>query len=105
MVGWRTSSIRRQHELPKVKLAFFTLHFISHMPVIVPNSFHFRLQSNLLVTDDKYPHIVHVKRETFEDIHNNASSTAESQKIDLEGLSYIVLAELCLIRLWPRCWG
>lgn len=58
MVGWRTSSIRRQHELPK---------------------------SNLLVTDDKYPHIVHVKRETFEDIHNNASSsTAESPKIDLE---------------------
>ncbi|XP_061993044.1 uncharacterized protein LOC133710919 [Rosa rugosa] len=57
MVGWRTSSIRRQHELPK---------------------------SNLLVTDEKYPHIVHVKQETFDDIHNNASSAAENQNIDLE---------------------
>ncbi|XP_050373130.1 uncharacterized protein LOC126790822 [Argentina anserina] len=57
MVGWRTSSIRRQHELPK---------------------------SNLLVIDEKYPHIVHVKQETFDDIHNNALSAAEEQNIDLE---------------------
>ncbi|KAL6191618.1 hypothetical protein ACLB2K_038008 [Fragaria x ananassa] len=57
MVGWRTSSIRRQHELPK---------------------------SNLLVIDEKYPHIVHVKQETFDDVHNNASSAAEDQNIDLE---------------------
>ncbi|XP_044428845.1 uncharacterized protein [Triticum aestivum] len=35
MVGWRTSSIRRQHELPKHRL---------------------------LVRDEKYPHIVHVDR-------------------------------------------
>jgi hypothetical protein len=35
MVGWRTSSIRRQHELPKHRL---------------------------LVRDEKYPHIVHVDK-------------------------------------------
>jgi len=36
MVGWRTSSIRRQHELPKHRL---------------------------LVRDEKYPHIVYVEKE------------------------------------------
>lgn len=39
MVGWRTSSIRRQHELPKHRL---------------------------LVRDEKYPHIVHVDRGIME---------------------------------------
>ncbi|KAM0989419.1 hypothetical protein ACFX15_012842 [Malus domestica] len=57
MVGWRTSSIRRQDELPK---------------------------SNLLVTDERYPHIVYIKRETFDDIHMKASSSAHDVKIDLE---------------------
>ncbi|BBG92886.1 alpha/beta-Hydrolases superfamily protein [Prunus dulcis] len=58
MVGWRTSSIRRQDELPK---------------------------SNLLGTNERYPHIVYVKQETFDDIHTKASSCAQDQKIDLEG--------------------
>ncbi|KAL6292686.1 hypothetical protein ACE6H2_000828 [Prunus campanulata] len=57
MVGWRTSSIRRQDELPK---------------------------SNLLGTNERYPHIVYVKQETFDDIHMKASSCAQDQKIDLE---------------------
>ncbi|PON97982.1 Alpha/Beta hydrolase fold containing protein [Trema orientale] len=56
MVGWRTSSIRRQSELPK---------------------------SNLLVCDEKYPHIVHVEKESFDDVHNIVPS---GQKVDWEGL-------------------
>ncbi|XP_052200443.1 uncharacterized protein LOC127806907 isoform X2 [Diospyros lotus] len=57
VVGWRTSSIRRQHELP---------------------------ESNLLVKDKKYPHIVYVERETTEKFPNVASSMTGKQKIDLE---------------------
>ncbi|XP_027332915.1 uncharacterized protein LOC113847813 isoform X2 [Abrus precatorius] len=57
MVGWRTSSIRRQHELPK---------------------------SNLLVIDEKYPHIVYVEGEAANDIRNKASSNIGGQIIDLE---------------------
>ncbi|GMI89130.1 hypothetical protein like AT4G25770 [Hibiscus trionum] len=57
MVGWRTSSIRRQNELPK---------------------------SNLLVLDEKYPHVVYVERETTNNIQNKASSIAISQISDVE---------------------
>ncbi|KAF7838064.1 putative lipase spac4a8.10 [Senna tora] len=57
MVGWRTSSIRRQHELPK---------------------------SNLLVIDEKYPHIVYIEGGTADDIGNKASSVIGDQAIDLE---------------------
>ncbi|GFP96211.1 putative lipase rog1 [Phtheirospermum japonicum] len=56
VVGWRTSSIRRQNELPK---------------------------SNLLVNDMKYPHIVHVERGITEDGTSKASSVG-TQVIDLE---------------------
>lgn len=110
MVGWRTSSIRRQHELPKVKLSHSNLFqrwhfFLAQFLTLIFFFIHFHLQSNLLVIDEKYPHIVHVKQETFDDVHNNASSAAEDQNIDLEGLSNFFLADLCLIKLWPRCWG
>ncbi|KAI9125852.1 hypothetical protein K1719_003270 [Acacia pycnantha] len=59
MVGWRTSSIRRQHELPK---------------------------ANLLVVDEKYPHIVYIEGETIKDNlnPNKASSAIGDQSIDLE---------------------
>ncbi|RYR19867.1 hypothetical protein Ahy_B03g064765 isoform B [Arachis hypogaea] len=57
MVGWRTSSIRRQHELPK---------------------------SNLLVIDEKYPHIVYVEGENANDSRNKASSYVGAQAVDLE---------------------
>lgn len=56
MVGWRTSSIRRPNELPK---------------------------SNLLVVDEKYPHVVFVERESMSKIQNN-SSTAGAQTSDVE---------------------
>ncbi|GAU45228.1 hypothetical protein TSUD_138000 [Trifolium subterraneum] len=57
MVGWRTSSIRRQHELPK---------------------------SNLIVSDAKYPHIVYVEGENTKGIYNKASSNVGGQTVDLE---------------------
>ncbi|CAK9143669.1 unnamed protein product [Ilex paraguariensis] len=59
VVGWRTSSIRRQNELPK--------------------------KSDLLVNDEKYPHVVHVEQGTAKDNHNKASSMVGVQIIDLEG--------------------
>ncbi|KAH7854782.1 hypothetical protein Vadar_017745 [Vaccinium darrowii] len=57
VVGWRTSSIRRQHELPK---------------------------SNLLVVDGKYPHVVYVEREATKNILNGTSSAVGKQAADLE---------------------
>ncbi|KAF8392924.1 hypothetical protein HHK36_021164 [Tetracentron sinense] len=60
MVGWRTSSIRRQHELPK---------------------------SHLLVKYENYPHIVYVEKETAEDVHQKENSHFRGQTFDLEGLS------------------
>ncbi|KAH9806039.1 DUF676 domain-containing protein [Citrus sinensis] len=58
MVGWRTSSIRRQHELPP--------------------------KSDLLITDERYPHIVRTEWETMDNIRNKASSVIGDQTIDLE---------------------
>ncbi|XP_015877480.1 putative lipase ROG1 isoform X2 [Ziziphus jujuba] len=57
MVGWRTSSIRRQSELPK---------------------------SNQLVTGEKYPHVVYVERENFDETCSKASTIVGDQKVDLE---------------------
>ncbi|KAL0340005.1 UNVERIFIED_CONTAM: putative lipase ROG1, partial [Sesamum radiatum] len=57
VVGWRTSSIRRQNELPK---------------------------SNVLMNDMKYPHIVYIERGITEDGTSKASSSVGTQVIDLE---------------------
>uniref|UniRef100_A0A2N9HE42 DUF676 domain-containing protein n=1 Tax=Fagus sylvatica TaxID=28930 RepID=A0A2N9HE42_FAGSY len=71
MVGWRTSSIRRQNELPK---------------------------SNLLVSDERYPHIVYVAQETMDDIRNKASLVAGDQTIDLEVIQG--WAQQCKFKSW-----
>ncbi|XP_068652556.1 putative lipase ROG1 isoform X2 [Aristolochia californica] len=55
MVGWRTSSIRRQSELPK---------------------------QHLLANDEKYPHIVHIEREIS--ANTNRASRVDSQAVDME---------------------
>ncbi|XP_020582591.1 uncharacterized protein LOC110026119 isoform X3 [Phalaenopsis equestris] len=57
MVGWRTSSIRRQQELPKY---------------------------HLLVEDENYPHIVHVDKGDNKNALEEASSDVLAQKYDLE---------------------
>ncbi|XP_010914117.1 uncharacterized protein [Elaeis guineensis] len=57
IVGWRTSSIRRQHELPK---------------------------HHLLVEDDKYPHVVFVDKGNVVIKHNKVLVDREAQKYDLE---------------------
>lgn len=57
VVGWRTSSIRRQDELPK---------------------------SNLQIKDQKYPHIVNVEQETTLDINHKVSSLEGKKMADLE---------------------
>ncbi|KAG4187174.1 hypothetical protein ERO13_A08G086500v2 [Gossypium hirsutum] len=90
MVGWRTSSIRRQNELPK---------------------------SNLLVLDEKYPHVVYIERETTSKIQNKASSIAGSQtstsdveEVMIQGLNQVswervdVSFQKLLVELrWSRC--
>ncbi|XP_008805429.1 putative lipase ROG1 isoform X2 [Phoenix dactylifera] len=60
IVGWRTSSIRRQHELPK---------------------------HHLLVEDEKYPHIVFADKGNAE---IKLNEDVESQKYDLEGEELLV---------------
>lgn len=57
VVGWRTSSIRRQHELPK---------------------------SNLLVKDDKYPHVVYVQRDSGDAMQNGTSSVIVPPNLEEE---------------------
>lgn len=57
VVGWSTSSIRRQQELPK---------------------------ANLLANDDKYPHIVYIELDTQDNIRHKVSSYADDQTIDYE---------------------
>ncbi|KAJ9550745.1 hypothetical protein OSB04_014790 [Centaurea solstitialis] len=69
VVGWRTSSIRRQHELPKMLTG----------PLIVS-----LVQSNLLVKDEKYPHIVYVQRETGDPMQNETSSVIATQNLEEE---------------------
>ncbi|XP_057807084.1 uncharacterized protein LOC131021813 isoform X1 [Salvia miltiorrhiza] len=71
VVGWRTSSIRRQNELPK---------------------------ESLHVNDMKYPHIVHVEQGITEDVNNKVSSAVGTQVIDLEE-SISCLEELVYIFL------
>ncbi|KAM3269814.1 hypothetical protein P3S67_029720 [Capsicum chacoense] len=57
VVGWRTSSIRRQDELPK---------------------------SNLQIKDQKYPHIVNIEQETSLAISHKVSSLERKEMADLE---------------------
>ncbi|KAK6942412.1 protein of unknown function DUF676, lipase-like [Dillenia turbinata] len=57
VVGWRTSSIRHQQELPK---------------------------SNLLAKNEHYPHIVYVERVETGDKHKELSSFVEGEKVDME---------------------
>ncbi|XP_020108134.1 uncharacterized protein LOC109723983 isoform X1 [Ananas comosus] len=68
MVGWRTSSIRRQHELPKHRL---------------------------LVHDEKYPHIVHVDKGNAENNHK-VLADVRAQTHDLEGLTNCLFFPLLL---------
>ncbi|CAI9098572.1 OLC1v1035242C1 [Oldenlandia corymbosa var. corymbosa] len=57
IVGWRTSSIRRQSELPK---------------------------SKLLVRDEKYPHIIHVDEGKAEGNSSKTLSDVKAEMIDFE---------------------
>ncbi|KAG8372418.1 hypothetical protein BUALT_Bualt12G0064100 [Buddleja alternifolia] len=84
VVGWRTSSIRRPDELPK------QTHCVI-LPFIL-------LQSNLLVNNVKYPHIVHIERGTTKDGSGQASSAVATQVIDLEEEMIRGLNQVC----WER---
>lgn len=44
------------------------------------------IQSNLLVIDEKYPHIVYVERESSDDTSNKATAAFGDPNMDLEGL-------------------
>lgn len=53
----------------------------------------FSFQSNLLGTDERYPHIVYVDREPMNNIHNKDSLAVGDQKTDLEGLYNFPLSQ------------
>jgi hypothetical protein len=58
----------------------------THYNFLVTFFLFFYFQSNLLVIDEKYPHIVYVEQETMDDIHRKESLVVGGQTMDLEGL-------------------
>ncbi|GAB2219152.1 hypothetical protein Droror1_Dr00006782 [Drosera rotundifolia] len=72
IVGWRTSSIRRQHELPKV---------------------------NLLVSDSKYPHILYIEVDTFEGGSHQPVSSTQYQEVDFEEMMIRGLSQVPWVRV------
>jgi hypothetical protein len=68
-----------------LKVSLYILYNTKHLIQTLNFVFAF-LQSNLLVSDERYPHIVYVAQETMDDIRNKASLVAGDQTIDLEGL-------------------
>ncbi|XP_062220520.1 putative lipase YDR444W [Phragmites australis] len=81
IVGWRTSSIRRQHELPKLKLT---------------------------ANDKKYPHVINVDKENSEDHQQDESvdaSLANSlEETMIRGLTQVSWerVDVCFHKSWLR---
>ena len=66
VVGWKTSSIRRQHELPKVMIYLLSAHIWS-----VTGFLCFKIlwhQKEDLVDDVRYPHVVYVEKPKARDV-------------------------------------
>ena len=61
IVGWRTSSIRRQHELPKVSNVFIISPYLRFITVFLSLKFSLH-QKQDFVDDGKYPHVVYVEK-------------------------------------------
>ncbi|KAL5666616.1 hypothetical protein ACJX0J_026724, partial [Zea mays] len=81
IVGWRTSSLRRQHELPKLKLT---------------------------ANDEKYPHIINVDKGNLEDHRQEGSvedSLADSyEEVMIRGLTQVAWerVDVCFHKSWLR---
>ncbi|KAG0535200.1 hypothetical protein BDA96_04G345900 [Sorghum bicolor] len=81
IVGWRTSSIRRQHELPKLKLT---------------------------ANDEKYPHVINVDKGNLEDHQQEGSvedSLADSyEEMMIRGLTQVTWerVDVCFHKSWLR---
>ncbi|XP_066332693.1 putative lipase C4A8.10 isoform X1 [Miscanthus floridulus] len=81
IVGWRTSSIRRQQELPKLKLT---------------------------ANDEKYPHVINVDKGNLEDHQQQGSvedSLADSyEEIIIRGLTQVTWerVDVCFHKSWLR---
>jgi E3 ubiquitin-protein ligase FANCL len=65
IVGLRTSSIRRQHELPKVCNVFIISPFLVCNSALMKFPLH---QKQDFVHDGKYPHVVHVEKPKSQDV-------------------------------------
>lgn len=81
IVGWRTSSIRRQHELPKLKLT---------------------------ANNEKYPHVINVDKGNLEDHQQEGSvedSLADSyEEMMIRGLTQVTWerVDVCFHKSWLR---
>lgn len=81
IVGWRTSSLRRQHELPKLKLT---------------------------ANDEKYPHVINVDKGNLED-HGQEGSVEDSladsyEEVMIRGLTQLAWerVDVCFHKSWLR---
>ncbi|KAM0915574.1 hypothetical protein ACQ4PT_010745 [Festuca glaucescens] len=92
IVGWRTSSIRRQHELPKVS------NVLIISPSLVCNSLLMKFplhQKQDFVHDGKYPHVVYVEKPKAQDVDFSdaviyqAKTTSEMEEVMLKSLNRI----------------
>uniref|UniRef100_J3LSE8 DUF676 domain-containing protein n=1 Tax=Oryza brachyantha TaxID=4533 RepID=J3LSE8_ORYBR len=81
IVGWRTSSIRHQHELPKS-----SYNLTLECPLHQPQNF---------ISDARYPHVVYVEEPKAQDIDFSdsmiyqAKATSEMEEVMLKGLNRI----------------
>uniref|UniRef100_A0A453H9S1 Uncharacterized protein n=1 Tax=Aegilops tauschii subsp. strangulata TaxID=200361 RepID=A0A453H9S1_AEGTS len=93
VVGWKTSSIRCQHELPKVMIYLLSAHIWS-----VTGFLCFKIvwhQKEDFVDDVRYPHVVYVEKPKVRDVDFSdemiyqAKTTSEMEEVMLKSLNRI----------------
>ncbi|XP_048548129.1 uncharacterized protein LOC125527656 isoform X3 [Triticum urartu] len=93
IVGWKTSSIRRQHELTKVMIYLLSAHIW-----FVTGLLCFKIlwhQKGDFVDDVRYPHVVYVEKPKARDVDFSdemiyqAKTTSEMEEVTLKSLNRI----------------
>ena len=93
IVGWKTSSIRRQHELTKVMIYLLSAHIW-----FVTGLLCFKIlwhQKGDFVDDVRYPHVVYVEKPKARDVDFSdemiyqAKTTSEMEEVMLKSLNRI----------------
>lgn len=86
IVGWRTSSIRRNNELPKVYLLQIFICSL-YFGLLVEIYIAFLVYQWEDTVNEKYPHIVYEERcKAYDAEESNLTSTGDSSLDKLEGI-------------------